>query len=225
VEKNVEKRPFDIDEVLRRVRDAVRPFPKAALFELAERGYSSPFEQLVACIISTRTRDETTIPVSLRLFAAARSAAGIAALPAQRIDRLISACTFHERKAVQIRQLARRAAEEFGGRLPCDTQLFRSFAGVGIKCANLVAGTACGQARVSVDVHVHRVANRWGYIRASTPEKSTAALEERLPEHYRVEINRLLVPFGKHVCTGVLPRCTACPVLEFCLQVGVGRHR
>jgi endonuclease-3 len=99
------------------------------------------------------------------------------------------------------------------------------FSGVGPKCANLTLGIACRQPRISVDIHVHRVTNRWGYATASTPEGTLAVLEEKLPERHRVEINRLLVPFGKHICTGQLPRCSTCPVLDMCQQVGVTRHR
>ena len=86
-------------------------------------------------------------------------------------------------------------------------------------------GIACGQAQIGVDVHVHRVTNRWGYVAEKTPEKTMTALEAKLPKQYWVEINRLLVPFGKHVCTGTLPKCSTCPVLDMCRQVGVGSHR
>jgi len=91
--------------------------------------------------------------------------------------------------------------------------------------ANLVLGIACGKARIGVDVHVHRVTNRWGYVHAATPERTLEALEKKLPEEYFVEINRLLVPFGKHVCTGRAPKCSTCPVLDMCRQVGVATHR
>ena len=96
---------------------------------------------------------------------------------------------------------------------------------MGPKCANLALGIACGQARISVDVHVHRIVNRWGYVATRTPEQSTEALGAKLPERYHVEINALLVPFGKHVCTGAAPRCSTCPVLAMCRQVGVTSHR
>jgi endonuclease-3 len=221
----VPKRPFDIDQVIRRIRVAVRPFPKAAMFELADDGFSSPFEQLVACIISIRTRDEVTLPTARRLFARARTPLEISRLTSREIDRLIRACTFHERKAQQILRIARRVVDEHEGALPCEAEALLSFEGVGPKCANLVLGIACGQPRVSVDIHVHRVTNRWGYVRARTPEQTSVALESKLPRRYRVEINRLLVPFGKHICTGALPRCSECPVLEFCRQVGVEKHR
>jgi endonuclease-3 len=82
-------------------------------------------------------------------------------------------------------------------------------------------GIGCGRARISVDVHVHRVTNRWGYVKATTPEKTLVALEAVLPKEYGVEINRLLVPFGKHICTGQRPKCQTCPLLAMCEQVGV----
>lgn len=100
-----------------------------------------------------------------------------------------------------------------------------SFSGVGPKCANLVLGIACGESRIGVDVHVWRITNRWGYISAPTPQQAMWALEHKLPKQYWVEINRLLVPFGKHVCTGRLPKCSTCPVMEMCKQVGVTEHR
>ncbi len=219
------KRPFDIDEALTRIRTAVAAYPKAAMFALAEEGYSRPFQQLIACVISIRTRDEESLPISRRLFQVAPTPAAIAELPPEQIDALIRPATFHERKADQIRNIARRVMEEFDGNLPCDEAVMRSFSGVGIKCAHLALGIACGEPVVSVDIHVHRVTNRWGYIVASTPERSHDALLAVLPERHRVAINELLVPFGKHVCTGVAPRCSTCPVLEMCQQVGVTSHR
>jgi endonuclease-3 len=219
------KRPFDIDEALRRVAEAVKPFAKAALFELAGEGFTSPFEQLVACMISIRTLDEVTLPTARRLFAAARTAAAVSRLTVPEIDRLIGSCTFHEPKSRQIHEIAKRVVAEHGGELPCDLNVLLSFKGVGPKCAHLVLGIACGQARVGVDIHVHRVTNRWGYVAAATPEKTTAALEAVLPRRYWVEINKLLVPFGKHVCTGRLPKCSTCPVLDMCRQVGVTTRR
>ena len=219
------KQPFDIDVALERIGEAVRPYPKAAMFELAERGYASPFQQLVACVISIRTRDEESLPISMRLFDAAPTAEAIAALAPEQIDALIAPSTFHERKARQIHAIATRAVAEFGGNLPCDAEVLRSFAGVGPKCAHLALGVACGEAVISVDIHVHRVTNRWGYVAAATPEQTMAALHKTLPERYWIQINELLVPFGKHVCTGVRPKCSTCPVLAMCQRVGVTSHR
>ncbi len=219
------KSPFDIDSAIERIREAVRHVPKAAMFELAEEGFDSPFELLVACIISIRTYDEVMIAVARKFFARARTPDEVSRLTPQEIDRLIARSTFHERKAQQIHKIARRIVEEHDGRLPCDSQVLLSFEGVGPKCANLVLGIACGEAHIGVDIHVHRITNRWGYVETRTPEKTMAALETILPRRYWVEINRLLVPFGKHICKGDRPRCRACPVLDMCRQVGVKERK
>ena len=219
------KTPFDIERALNGIEAAAKPWPKAAMFELSESGYNTPFEQLAACMISIRTYDEVTIPTALRLFEHARTPAQISQPTAEEIDALIRSCTFHERKAEQILGMARRVVEEYGGELPCDAEVMQSFAGVGPKCAHLVLGVACHEPYISVDIHVHRVTNRWGYVHAATPEKTMVALEAVLPKAHWVDINRLLVPFGKHICTGKLPKCSTCPVLDMCRQVGVTNHR
>lgn len=221
----MEKRPFDIELAMDRIREAVKPYAPAALFQLYEEGFQTPFEQLVACIISIRTLDEATLRLARRLFAKARTPEAIAGLSVEEIDRLIYGTTFHERKAAQIQTIAKQVVAEYGGALPCDAEIMMSFAGVGIKCANLTLGIACGQKKISVDVHVHRVTNRWGYVQTRSPETTTEALVEQLPEAYWIEINKLLVPFGKHICTGVAPRCSTCVVLDMCRQVGVLKHR
>ncbi len=220
-----QKTPHAIDQMISRLREAVRPFPKAAMFELAEAGFASPFEQLVGCIISIRTYDEVTLPAAKRLFTRARTPAEMSGLTPQEIEILIRPATFGERKAEQIHALAQRVVDEFDGELPCNREVLLSFDGVGPKCANLALGIACGEPLISVDVHVHRVTNRWGYVHTRTPEQTITALEAKLPQQYWVEINRLLVPFGKHICTGQRPHCSTCPVLAMCQQVGMDSHR
>ncbi|HSU17181.1 endonuclease III [Longimicrobium sp.] len=217
--------PFDINAVIRRIRAAVKPYPRAALFELRDEGFGSAFEQLAACLISIRTRDEVTLPTARRLFARARTPKQVAALTVGEVDELIGTCAFHEAKARQIHAIAQVCVAEHGGQVPCDEATILGFSGVGPKCGNLVLGIACGQPRIGVDIHVHRVTNRWGYVAAPNPEATMAALQEVLPTKYHVEINELLVPFGKHVCTGRAPKCSTCPVLEWCRQVGVTEHR
>lgn len=217
--------PFDVDRALIEIESAVLPWPKAALFELADLGFDSPFEQLVACMISIRTRDETTLPVARSLFERARTPAEVLAIDPDTIDVLIGASSFHESKARQIHEIARIVETEHNGQLPCDDALLQSLPGVGPKCAHLVLGIACHQVHISVDVHVHRVTNRWGYVHTATLEQTMLALETRLPERHWIDTNRLLVPFGKHICTGKLPRCSTCPILDMCQQVGVTSHR
>jgi endonuclease III len=221
----IEKQPFDIDAAMRRIGAAVEPFPKAAMFELAQEGFDSTFELLVACIISIRTYDEVMIKIARNFFDHARTPLEVSKLSPQEIDKIIRASTFHEGKAHQIQAIAKRIVEEYDGELPCDEAVMLSFKGVGPKCTNLVLGIACNQPKIGVDIHVHRVTNRWGYVATTTPEKSMAALMGKLPRKHWVEINRLLVPFGKHICTGTRPLCSRCPVLDMCQQVGVTSHR
>lgn len=217
--------PFQIDVALERVAVAVESYPKAAMFALAELGYRTPFQQLVACMISIRTRDEESLPLSLRLFEAAADAAAVAALTPDQIDALITPSTFHERKARQIHAIANQVAAMPGGNLPCDGELMRGFSGVGPKCANLALGIACNERSISVDIHVHRIVNRWGYVMTGSPEQTMIALQQTLPERYWIAINALLVPFGKHICTGTAPRCSTCPLLDMCPRLGVTSHR
>jgi endonuclease-3 len=220
-----QKQPFEIASVFRKIRKAIEPFPKAAMFQLADEGFVSPFEQLVACMISVRTRDEATVPIARRLFSVAKTPADVARLSVQRIEELIHGTSFREVKAGQIRDIAVRTMQNYQGMLPCEEALLRSFAGVGPKCAHLVLGIACRKPAISVDTHVHRVTNRWGFVLAPTTEQTMLQLEAKLPKRDWIEINRLLVPFGKHICTPTLPKCSTCPVLNMCRQVGVTRHR
>lgn len=219
------KKPFDIGLVMTRVEAAVEPHPQAALFELASKGFNTPFQQLVACIISIRTRDEVTLPTAQDLLSKTPTAKQVAALSVEVIDDLIAKSTFHERKAQQIQTAAQQIVKKYGGELPCKREVLLGFTGVGPKCANLVLGVACGQPYISVDIHVHRVTNRWGYVQGSSPKQTLKRLKEKLPRRYWLDINRWLVPFGKHICQGQKPKCSTCPVLNMCQQVGVTKHR
>jgi endonuclease-3 len=219
------KADFDLNLVLREIEKAIQPYPKAAMFELAERGYNTLFEQLISCIISIRTLDETTIPVSLRLFEKARTPEQLLALDIPTLTELLYGTTYPDQKAYTMHGIADRIINEFGGTLPADFNTLISLKGVGPKCANLSLGVATGQAAISVDVHVHRVVNRWGYVQTKQPEQTLKKLEVMVPREQWVDINRLLMPFGKHICTGTLPHCSTCVVLPWCEQVGVERHR
>jgi endonuclease-3 len=216
---------FPVAPVLRKIELAIAPFRKAAMFELADEGYNTVFEQLVACIISVRTFDETTIPAAHALFALARTPFAMSACSVEDIAAAIHKATFARTKAKNILTIAKRTVAEFKGELPCDFKILTSFPGVGPKCAGLALGVACGEAVISVDIHVHRVTNRWGLVATATPEKTLDALTLALPKKHWIDINRLLVPFGKHICTGKLPHCNTCPVNRECAQVGVTTHR
>lgn len=217
------KKPIELDPALKRIEKAIAPFPKAAMFELYERGYTSLFEQLISCIISIRTLDETTIPLSLKLFEYARTPEQLLRLTPEELEALLQGSQYPGQKAYTMLGIA-KAAMEWGGELPADFDKLTSLKGVGPKCANLALGVATGMAAISVDVHVHRVVNRWGYIQTKTPEQTMRALQQKVAQKRWISINRLLMPFGKHICK-MIPLCSTCPVLEYCQQVGVTRHR
>lgn len=220
-----EKQPFDVEKAFTLLRETMQAFPKAGLFQLWDGGYTALFQQLVACLISVRTLDEVMIPAARRLFAKAGTPAEVSRLSPEEIDDLITPAVFHTPKSRQIHDIAERIVQEYGGELPCDGTVLRSFSGVGPKCANLALGIACGQALISVDIHVHRVVNRWGVVKTNSPEETLAELETLLPRDLWIDTNRLLMPFGKFVCTGKLPHCSSCPLLTMCRQVDVTTHR
>lgn len=220
-----EKQPFDIDDVFRRLRQAATTLPKAAMFELRDRGYGSPFEQLAASLISARTRDETTIPVCLRLFEVARTPQALLNVEETALIRLLHGATFPEPKARDLLRLAKQIVDEHNGRVPDTIEGLTAFRGIGPKIAALTLAVGFGKPAIAVDIHVHRVTNRWGYIHTSTPEGSLRALTEKLPERYWIEINERLVPFGKFICTGIRPKCSSCPLVSLCRQVGVVNPR
>jgi len=225
VERYEAKIPFDIPKMFSAIRRAIRPFAKAMLFELYDQGHRSPFEQLVACVLSIRTLDETSLLAAQKLLHRAKRPEQLYALDEKDIHEMIHSCTFAWQKTKTLVGLSEKILREYDGETPCDFEGLTDLPGIGPKCANLVLGIACGEPRIGVDIHVHRVTNRWGYAHAKTPEKTLPQLEAKLPKSKWVEINELLVPFGKHICTGVAPKCSTCPVLKYCHQVGVTKHR
>jgi endonuclease-3 len=158
-------------------------------------------------------------------FAVARTPEQLLKLEPTALAKLLYGTQYPEQKAYTMLGIAKRTLEEFNGHIPADFETLTSFKGVGPKCANLTIGVATGQAAISVDIHVHRVTNRWGFVQTRQPEETLKVLEEKVPVAQWIDINRLLMPFGKHICTGRLPHCSTCPVLEWCEQIGVTEHR
>lgn len=219
------KFPFNLSVMLKRIEKAIAAYPKAAMFELYERGYTSLFEQLISCIISIRTLDETTIPLSEKVFSVARTPDELLKHSPKELEELLHGSQYPGQKAYTLLGIAKAAIDDYGGELPADYEKLTALKGVGPKCANLALGVASGHPGISVDVHVHRVTNRWGFVQTKTPEQTMQQLEEKVPTQKWIDINRLLMPFGKHICTNKSPHCSACPVLEYCRQVGVTSHR
>jgi endonuclease-3 len=188
-------------------------------------GQQDPFLVLVSTILSLRTKDELTEVRSRALWRHARSPKGMIRLGSKRIAQIIYPVGFYRRKAEQIVEISRRIIEEHDGQVPDDIDTLVTFPGVGRKTANLVVTAGYGKPGICVDTHVHRIMNRWGYVQTSHPDKTEIALRARLPNKYWMEINYLLVFFGKTVCQPVSPRCSTCPLVKTCPAVGVTRRR
>ncbi len=216
---------FPVHSVLERCAAAVANKAPAAMFGLRDEGYNSLYEQLVSSLISVRTYDETSTAVSRRLFSRARTPEIMIELEPGELIALIAEATFAPAKADNILALSRSIVDDYGGETPADYDKLIAFRGVGPKVASLALGVALNHPIIAVDIHVHRITNRWGYVATSTPDKTRDALSRKLPHDLWIEINRVLVPFGKHVCTGTRPKCSTCPVREDCAQVGVTSSR
>jgi endonuclease-3 len=214
----------EIHEAIRILREEVTQWQTPAVTIVSQRE-GDPFKVLISCILSLRTHDRTTGPASLRLFARAGSPAAMAALPEEEIVEAIYPVGFYRNKAKQIRELCGRLLTDYGGKVPDEIDELLKLKGVGRKTANLVVTLGFGKPGICVDTHVHRICNRWGYVRTKSPEETEFALRERLPAEYWLSINDLLVTFGQNHCHPVSPRCSTCRLAHLCEQVGVVRHR
>ncbi|HWP35781.1 MAG TPA: endonuclease III [Thermodesulfobacteriota bacterium] len=194
-----------------------------AVTKIARR--RDPFQVLVACLISLRTRDEVTDAAAPRLLAVAPTPERLARLPEARIARLIYPAGFYRTKARTLRAVARTLLARHGGRVPDTLEALLALPGVGRKTANLVLTVGFGKPGICVDTHVHRIVNRLGFVRTRTPEETERVLRARLPRRWWIPINDVLVAFGRTVCGPLSPRCSICPAASLCLRVGVVRSR
>lgn len=209
---------------LRALRRAAPAWNAPAVAFVAENS-GSPFRILIATLLSLRTQDSTTIGAARRLFALADSPAGMLALDERTIAETIHPVGFYRQKARQILEISRLLAGRRGGEVPADPDALLALPGVGRKTANLVLSLGFGRDAVCVDTHVHRITNRWGYVRTKDPEETEAALRAKLPRPYWIDVNRLLVQFGQAICRPVSPWCSRCPVARWCRRRGVTSKR
>ena len=181
----------------------------------------SPFKVLISCILSLRTQDSTTAQASRRLFALADSPETMVQLSAKTIEQAIFPVGFYRTKAKTILEICGNLNEKYRGRVPDEIGELMKFKGVGRKTANLVVTLGYNKPGICVDTHVHRISNRWGYVKTATPEKTETTLRQKLPKQYWIEYNDLLVSFGQHLCRPISPLCSQCPVAKYCSQIGV----
>lgn len=211
--------------MLRILRKEVQQWQAPVVGVVAKESGRDPFRILISCLLSLRTKDRTTAEASARLFALAADPATMLELPRRHIERTIYPVGFYRIKAKQIHEICRRLLDCYGGRVPDSIDELLTLPGVGRKTANLVVTVGYQKPGICVDVHVHRISNRWGYVRTNTPEQTEEALRKKLPRRYWITYNDLLVPFGQNLCLPVSPYCSRCKLTRYCERVGVAKSR
>lgn len=215
--------PVKIDKIIPILKKEIKQFDTPIVSEVALR--EDPFVVLISCLLSLRTKDQTTAVASKRLFAVANTPKKLAALPVKQIEKLIYPVGFYKTKAVRIRDISRELVEKYKSNVPDTIDELLKFHGVGRKTANIVVTIGFGKPGIAVDTHVHRISNRLGYVRTKTPEQTEFALRAKLPRKYWIVYNDLLVTWGQNVCKPISPLCSQCSIRKYCNRVGVGISR
>ena len=213
--------------VAKLLRTLEKEAPKwnAPIVALAAQQNESPFQTLIGCILSLRTKDEVTSVACERLFAQARTPEAILAIAPKTLEKLIYPVGFYRTKVRVIRGICSDLINKFGGEVPHDIDQLLTLSGVGRKTANLVVTQAFRKPGICVDTHVHRISNRWGLVASKTPDKTEMALREVLPKKHWIDYNTILVAFGQTLCQPVSPWCSRCPIETACPKLGVVHSR
>ena len=205
----------DLPIVVRRLK-AVFNSHRAPVMDLVAAQTDDPFRVLVGTILSARTKDACTAGACERLFARAKTPAELDALSEKEIAELIFPVGFFRTKAKMLKQLPGVLREKFNGVLPDTVEALCELPGVGRKTANLVVALGFDKPAICVDVHVHRISNRFGLIKTATPFETEMKLREILPKRYWKVWNSYIVAFGQTCCFPRNPKCDGCPVATWC---------
>jgi endonuclease III len=200
-------------------------YPRSTTTLNTMRGNASPFEILISCLLSLRTRDEVTDVVSAELFKVANTPEKIVEIPMAELKKIIFKTGHFNKKAEALKYVSEELIQRFGSRVPKTYDELISIKHVGPKTANIVLAFAFGKLVLPIDVHCHRIPNRLGWIKTKNPEETEKRLMEILPKKYWKEFNSAFVQFGRETCLPVSPKCSQCLVKDFCCRVGVGKSR
>lgn len=214
----------NIDQVVKTIRKQMKDLPDPSVTLVGKR-WKSPFLVLISCILSLRTKDETTLPASERLFKLADTPKKMLGLTARQIEKAIYPVGFYKTKAKSILGICRDILEKFGGKVPNDIDTLLTMKGVGRKTANLVLTEGFQIPAMCVDTHVHRISNRFGYVKTSLPDETEMALRKKLPKKHWMDYNALLVTWGQNICKPISPLCSQCGIDQFCPKIDVGKRR
>ena len=211
----------DIHHIIRILRKEVLQWKVPAIGHFDD----TPFTTLISCILSLRTQDQTTLDASACLFSVADTPERILEIRTRRLEKLIYPVSFYRVKAQTIKKIAKDLIDKFEGRVPDTLEELLTLKGVGRKTANIVVTLAFKKPGIAVDIHVHRISNRLGYVSTKNPDDTEMALRDKLPRRYWIVLNELLVTFGQNLCKPVSPFCSKCLIFDYCERVGVRRSR
>ena len=205
-----------IDTIIKKLEAAKQP--RSDFVHLMD-SFNNPYLVLIGCILSLRTNDKTTYPATLRMLKLAKTPSEMAKVKVEDLAKAIYPVGFYENKARQIIELSRQIVEDLDGNVPDEIEELCKFNGVGRKTANLVLARGFNKPAICVDVHVHRIFNRLGYVKTKNPEETEFALRAKLPKKYWIDINTLIVTHGQNICKPIKPNCSECPIEEYCAKL------
>ncbi|MDR4509076.1 MAG: endonuclease III [Candidatus Brocadiaceae bacterium] len=214
---------FAVDTVLKIIERENKQFVEPVVTTISKE--HRPFHVLISCILSLRTKDQTTREAYHRLFAVADTPNSLVKISPQKLEKIIYPVGFYKTKAKKIIDICAILLKEYKGRVPDEIDELLKLNGVGRKTANLVVTLGYHKPGICVDTHVHRICNRWGYVTTRNPNETEYALRETLPKKYWITINDLLVTYGQNICLPVSPKCSLCKVEKYCGKVGVTKYR
>ena len=209
-----------IDKIIQLLKSANQPqsdFVK--LMDTFHKTENGPYLVLISCILSLRTNDKTTYPATLRMLEFGKTPAALAKADVKQLETAIFPVGFYKNKAEQIIEISKQLVEKFDSQVPDSIDELVKFKGVGRKTANLVIARGFNKPAICVDVHVHRIFNRLGYVKTKTPDETEIALRKKLPVEFWIEINTLLVTHGQNICKPIKPMCEICPIKDFCSKI------
>jgi len=214
----------NIDDVMRLVGREAKRWKDPSVTRISKER-RDPYRVLIGCLLSLRTKDDVTTKAAERLFALADTPEEMIRLPVGKIEKAIYPAGFYRKKARLVKEISRTLLRKGGGSVPDTLEGLLELKGVGRKTANLVLTRGHDRPGICVDIHVHRITNRWGYVKTASPDATEFALRERLPKKHWKRINDLLVAFGQNLCRPISPFCSVCPIRDHCAQSGVLRSR
>lgn len=215
----------NIDKIIKLLKKEVKDFENPVVSKIGEI-QRDPFKVLISCILSLRTQDKTTGPVSLKLFELADTPEKLAKMPLKKIQKIIMPVNYYITKSKRIKQIAKDIIEKYDGKVPDTFEELMKLKGVGRKTANIVMTYGFFKKNyIPIDTHCHRIPNRLGWVNTKTPEQTEFALKEILPKKYWQDFNDIFVLHGQNICTSISPFCSKCVINKYCPKIGIMNSR